>query len=257
MSEVYRVLVEQSLETMEGGRFQDFCLEFLPVYNARFEGLSRVGHTAGGKTRPGTPDLLKTDASGQIAVQCGTDQDYWSTEGTVEGSKPHVDGMKCIEALDRPVEIVLISNRETPPRTPNIKSAIVTTLRRFTAAEITLLGREDLSQFLITHLEDARVGRLMVKFCPTAAGALETHHEAKQLRVLSSVAELRSVDVRAALSVVAEAVSAAATVQAATGYVLERIDDLKRCRLRALPPFGGVVRQSVAEVARNLRRFKR
>ena len=140
MSEVLRVFIEQGLETMEAGRFQDFCLEFLPLYDPRFEGLSRVGHTAGGKTRPGTPDLLKTDASGQIGVQCGTIEDYWPPEDAIDGSKPYEDGVKYIRVLTRPVEIVLVTNRETPARTPNIKLLISTALQQITDAQVSLFG---------------------------------------------------------------------------------------------------------------------
>jgi hypothetical protein len=191
MSEVLRVLIEQSLETMEGGRFQDFCLEFLPVYNTRFAGLSRVGHTAGGKTRAGTPDLLKADSSGQTGVQCGTDEDYWPTEDSIEGSKPFEDGMKCIRVLELPGEIVLVTNRETPARTPNIKLLLATALQSSTEARITILGREDLSQFMITHLEDQSVRRLVSKFCPVATMALEAGEHAEHLQVLGAVAESR------------------------------------------------------------------
>jgi len=246
MSEVFRTLIEQSLETMEGGRFQDFCLEFLPVYDSRFEGLSRVGHTAGGKTRPGTPDLLKTDASGQTGVQCGTEEDYWPPEDAIEGSKPYEDGRKCMRVLEQPVEIVLVSNRATPARTPNVKLAIMKALQASTGVQITLLGREDLSQFLITRFEERRVRRLITKFCPEVAGALEASEDAESLRVLHAVAETRSVDLRAVLPIVSEVMASAPSVQAATGYVLERLDELNRCRLPALPTFAGVVRSSVA-----------
>ena len=41
-----RAQIEYALEAMEGGRFQDFCLAFLPVYHERFNGLSAVGTDA-------------------------------------------------------------------------------------------------------------------------------------------------------------------------------------------------------------------
>ena len=59
MATVFRPLIQASLEIMEPGRFQDFCLHFLPCFADRFAGLERHGHTAGGKTRPGIPDLIK------------------------------------------------------------------------------------------------------------------------------------------------------------------------------------------------------
>ncbi len=171
MSSVLRVLIEESLGAMEGGRFQDFCLEFLPAYDARFAGLSRSGHTAAGKTRAGTPDLLKTLSDGQVAVQCGTGEDYWPPEDAIEGSKPYEDALSCLRALQKPVEIVLVTNREAPTHHPNVKYAIAIALRGYTDATITLLGLEDLSQSLVTRLDDRRVRNLVEKFCPIAASS--------------------------------------------------------------------------------------
>lgn len=96
MTNVFRDLIESTLQTLEAGAFQDFSLEFLPLLDPRFEGLARVGHTAAGKTRAGTPDLLKTDpATGtQIAVQCGTDADYWSPKEPATRLKPVKDALK-------------------------------------------------------------------------------------------------------------------------------------------------------------------
>ena len=123
MSNVIRSLVEETLETMEAGNFQDFCLEFLPTTNDRYTGLSRFGHTASGKTRPGTPDLLLTCADGsQIAVQCGTEENYWVCSQKVENWKPFVDAQKCLNTLTNLVEIVLIANREVPINKPNTNS---------------------------------------------------------------------------------------------------------------------------------------
>src|SRR5215472_4922473 len=248
MSEVLRSLIEQGLEAMEGGRVQDFCLEFLPLRDVRFEGLSRVGHTAGGKTRAGTPDLLKTDASGQTAVQCGTDEDYWPSEDSVEGSKPYEDGLKCIRALDRPVEIVLVTNRETPARTPNVKLRIATALRDHGDIKISLLGLEDLSQTLITKLQSQPVKRLVSKYFPLAASSLEASEHEDRLRVLSAIAEARSVDLRTVLPIVNQALASTVGMGAATDYVLERLDELNRYRLPRLPTFAGVFRSSVAEL---------
>lgn len=75
---------------------------------------------------------------------------------------------------------------------------------------------------------------------------LETREYADRLRVLSAVAEARSVDIRTVLPIVDEAFTAVPGVHAATGYVLDRLDELSRCRLPALPTFAGVVRSSVA-----------
>ena len=76
MTTSFRVPIEAALESMEQGRFQDFCLAFLPLYDERYAGLARFGHTVEGKTRIGTPDLIITDSDGfQTAVECSTEQD--------------------------------------------------------------------------------------------------------------------------------------------------------------------------------------
>jgi len=92
---------------MEAGRFQDFCLRFLPCFADRYAGLERFGHTTEGKTRPGTPDLIRTLESGkQIAVQCGTEERYWGPTNKVDELKPVQDIQKCLGKLDNLIEIV-------------------------------------------------------------------------------------------------------------------------------------------------------
>jgi hypothetical protein len=213
---------------MEEGRFQDFVLEFLPLYDARSHGLSRVGHIAAGKTRAGTPDLLKTDEYGQIAVQCGTDEDYWPPEDSIEGSKPYEDGLKCIEKLEHLSEITLVTNRETPARSANVKSRIIDALRVRMSANISLLGAEDLSQFLVTRVDRPAVRRVIAKFCRAAAVTIEALESADQLRVLGAVAQVRSADPKAVLPIVAEASLAAPGLPTATEYVLDRLNELRK-----------------------------
>jgi hypothetical protein len=78
MKKTIRSLISEALKTFEQGMFQDFCLDFLPLYDFYYDGLQRHGATADGKTRKGTPDLIKTLPSAeQIAVQCSVDANYW------------------------------------------------------------------------------------------------------------------------------------------------------------------------------------
>ena len=40
MTNVFRALIESTLQTLEAGAFQDFALEFLPLLDPRFKGLA-------------------------------------------------------------------------------------------------------------------------------------------------------------------------------------------------------------------------
>ena len=168
-----RVLVENALGTFEGGRFQEFCLDFLPIYHARFEGLARLGHTAAGKTRAGTPDLLVTAGERQIAVQCGTERDYWPSEKSVAASKPYRDAMDCVKTLTHLAEIVLVTNRETPPNAPNVRAAISAAVNQQTTATVTLLGLEDLGQYLVGNIDEPRIVTLIAHYFPIVGRVLE------------------------------------------------------------------------------------
>jgi len=231
--------MEAGLETFEGGRFQDFCLDFLPAYDGRFEGLVRLGHTAGGKTRAGTPDLLKTAGERQIAVQCGTDQNYWPSEATIATSKPYQDAIDCIRALQNLDEIVLVTNRETPLGSPNLRAQISAAVRHETTAAVTLLGREDLGQFLALNVTDPRVARIITEYFPNVARALEAQRDATQHRILLKIARTQQMELGAALHVVEDAFRAKTGIAEATAYALEQARALNACRMYELPPFGG------------------
>jgi hypothetical protein len=247
MISMLRSLIEQSIDGMEAGRFQEFCLAFLPIYDARFEGVVRLGGTADGRTRAGTPDLLKTAPLGaQIAVQCGTEERYWPSEGGIETSKPFRDGMKCIETLEHLGEIVLITNRESPPRWPNVKANLIEALQQHSGARITILGLEDLGQWLVPHLDDHRVLRLVEEFCPAVLPARAEREDAERFRLLRAVAGASPMDVRTLLAVVDEAVTRALGAEASRQYVFQRIDELGRCRLPCVPPFEGIIRDSTS-----------
>ncbi len=251
MTNVFRALIESTLQTLEAGAFQDFALEFLPLLDPRFKGLARFGHTAAGKTRAGTPDLLKTDpATGaQIAVQCGTDADYWSQKEPATRIKPVKDALKCIEALINLSEIVLISNRPVPTSAPDVRSDIIGHLRRpHTAAPVTLLSLEDVGQFLATSLHALALKPLIQRYFPEVAAAVVPPGEATRYRIAISVSQQRPVDAATLFRVVDEAVHTLPDVNKAREYVVERLDQFARCRLSAPPPFAGLRRESVASL---------
>ncbi|MCH7927200.1 MAG: hypothetical protein IID03_04350, partial [Candidatus Dadabacteria bacterium] len=56
--------ISDTIKYLEQGEFQTFCEQFFPIYNNKYKNLVRKGKTASGKTRPGTPDSIITDKSG-------------------------------------------------------------------------------------------------------------------------------------------------------------------------------------------------
>ena len=152
MAEGLKLILSNSVEAFEQGAFQEFCLSFLPLYDKKYEGLERHGATAEGKTRKGTPDLLKTGEQGkQIAVQCSTEKDYWISPSALENWKPIKDIMKCVEDLGHIEEIVLCSNREIPPSKPNTKSEIIAWVTPKTNAKITLLSISNFEEEILRN----------------------------------------------------------------------------------------------------------
>src|ERR1035437_3257844 len=180
---------------MEPGRFQDFCLHFLPCLADRFAGLERHGHTAGGKTRPGVPDLIKTlDSGKQIAVECGTGEGYWGPAEDVEDLKPYKDIAKCLQALDAPVEIVAVSNREVPSGAVNVKSEIARALQPQTEAQITLIDVSEISDFLDRSVEDSRVKQLLSDYCPNITAIVKALNDQQKLQIAQDIFRVYQAD---------------------------------------------------------------
>lgn len=127
MGDVIKTIISSSLKALEQGALQDFCLSFLPIFDSRFNGLERHGGTASGKTRAGTPDLLKTDPDGShICVQCSAEQDYWSKpKKNINAWKPIKDIDECVSKIKNIKEIVLCSSQEIPTNLPNAKANII------------------------------------------------------------------------------------------------------------------------------------
>ncbi len=145
--------IERELMSIEPGKFQEFCLRFLPIDNEKYAGLTRHGSTYDGKTRKGTPDLIKTSSDGsQIAVECGTEANYWVvTPENIEDSKPVKDGLKCLEKLLSITELVLASSQEVPTNMQNSYSLIIKFFKqKNNHLSVRCLSSQDFAQRLTT-----------------------------------------------------------------------------------------------------------
>ncbi len=168
MTAVIRQLLNFTLQGMEPGRFQDFCLAFLPLLHDRFEGLERNGHTVSGKTRPGKPDLIKVTPAGAIGVECGTEEEYWTRPKEVNERKPYRDLVSCLDhpCMNNPCELVAISNREIPPSEAAVRSALAELLAQHTKAKITLIPGQRIDQYLWSNCQRAELKWLLREFFP-------------------------------------------------------------------------------------------
>ena len=154
------------LDQIDDGPFQSFCLDFLPLYNNTYQQLKRHGGTSTGKTRKGTPDLIKTlDNGEQIAVQCSVEENYWKKpkkEEKLDNWKPVSDINDCISKVTNLKEIVLCSNREIPTNLPNVKSELIQKYKDITDAKITLLDRADIEKTLLEYVGTPSLDRKSV-----------------------------------------------------------------------------------------------
>lgn len=250
MTSVFRSLIEATLQGMEGGRFQDFCLEFLPLFNERFVGLSRVGHTADGKTRRGVPDLIKTDARGaQTAIQCGTQEDYWKPSPEYKKWKPLDDAKECLQELAFPTEIVLISNREVPPSHSNCKAELIAQISPDGSTVITPISLEEISQILSTAVYEPATRKLIKSYFPEVFDVLSAEEQAQKFQLANDVAKEREVHASSLMRFVDDAFRITIDPGKARSYVVERIDELlSSYRLNPVPSFSGIHRESVEEL---------
>lgn len=165
MGNGFKIILSNSLKVLEQGTFQEFCLLFLPIFEKRYENLERHGATAGGKTRKGTPDLIKTFSNGrQIAVQCSTEENYWSEPAESENWKPIKDIQKCVEKLKNLQEVVLCSNQEIPTSQPNVKSEITGLSPAFGNITITPFSISNFEEEILNNLQ--KYSSLIEKFFP-------------------------------------------------------------------------------------------
>lgn len=152
MGNVVKNIISNSIKNMCADEFQTFCLDFLPLYNAKYDCLERHGETANGQTRKGTPDHIKTLTNGsQIATQISVDKEYWNFTNFI-GSKPQIDIKKCIDKLSNLEEIVLLSNQEIPTDKADIKSKIIIEAKAYTTANIMLFSISNFEEEVTKNL---------------------------------------------------------------------------------------------------------
>lgn len=249
MTKAFRTIINATIQSMEAGRFQDFCLDFLPIYSERFIGLERFGHTAAGKTRGGTPDLLKTNSSGaNIAVQCGTEQDYWIPPKNLENWKPIKDTYKCIAALSDLTEIVLISNQELSTKYPNAKNELANYLKEKTSWRITPITLEEISQFISSSIVNSttapKLDSLTKEYFPEVYEALSKTEHAQKYQIALEVS-YRSSYADKLIGLINKAFELSPDLQKAKEYVIQEIEKEPSYRLSSLPKFDGVKRNSI------------
>ncbi|MFZ3136379.1 MAG: AAA family ATPase [Thermodesulfovibrionales bacterium] len=166
MGDAVKTLLSTSIKVLEQGAFQEFCLQYLPLFDGKFLSLERHGGTADGKTRAGTPDLIKTHPDGShTCVQCSVEKDYWQKPTNIEEWKPIQDIIKCVKNVSNISEIVLCSSQEIPTNQPNIKSEILQQSKKFLHdAQTEILSLSNFEEEIRSHL--LKYSELLKKFCP-------------------------------------------------------------------------------------------
>ena len=149
-------IINKIIKSMEQGEFQCFCLNFLPIHDPKYIGLKRHGHTAGGKTRKGTPDLILTLGDGGIiAFECGTEENYWKQTEDIDKWKPCKDINKCIEEFKNNLkEIILCSNQEQPTNKPNLDSEIIKFAKTKTSAIISIYDCAKIENIIYANIQN-------------------------------------------------------------------------------------------------------
>lgn len=157
LRQISKRFISESIKAMEPGNFQDFCLRFLPIYNSNFEGIIRNGGTADGKTRPGIPDLIKTYPDGMVlAVECGTEKDYWQKPKTITDRKPIKDLESVVNTIqiDKLKEVILCSSQEIPANAANAKTEIIEYIKNQNYNfEIESLSNADFEEAIASNTE--------------------------------------------------------------------------------------------------------
>jgi hypothetical protein len=246
-----RVEINKAIREMEQGRFQDFCLMFLSAQDRSYSGLERFGHTPGGKTRKGTPDLLKTlDDGRQLAVQCSTEKSYWnkpSNEANYSTSwKPCMDLDDCLEKLQDPVEIVLCCNQEIPTNQPNAKADILNYAFRKTKAKITIMALEDFDQNLATNIETPTFEQIFEEFFPNVFDLIRVQKDAQKYRIALDVLPHTLVNIQAFDQIASHAIEHFKEFREAKEYTLQEVDSIwTRYQRKEISEFKGLARTFV------------
>jgi len=233
---------------MEQGAFQDFCLDFLPLFDPLYEGLERHGGTVEGKTRKGTPDLLKTLSNGkQIAVQCSVAIGYWKApkeKSKFSTWKPCEDIDKCLQHLDNVEEIILCSNQERPTDQPNVKVEILSYAKQKTNARITPLCCTDIENVLVSNVETPGFDALFKNHFLGVHERIVLLREAQTSKLAIELLKERPVPLENALKIAAAAAKNFIDLKEAKVYALKKIDELRsKFERECLPDTGNVVRR--------------
>ncbi|MQY53615.1 MAG: hypothetical protein GH154_04370 [Firmicutes bacterium] len=232
---------------MEEGKFQDFCLDFLPLFDSSYKGLERHGGTVEGKTRKGTPDLIKTLNNGkQIAVQCSVTTDYWKSPKDKSNYfkwKPCNDIDKCLKNLNNVQEITLCSNQEIPTNNPNAKTDILCYAREKTDAKIALLCCVDIENILIDNIENSTFETIFKNHLPEVYERIIFLKEAQKNKIAIELQKEKAVSLDDILRIATDATRSVTNFKEAKNYALKKIDELKsRFERDPLPKPGSVVR---------------
>jgi hypothetical protein len=206
MTSFQRGQIETRIQQMEAGRFQEFVLRFLPLFDSIYDGIARHGHTEFGKTRPGVPDLLKTFDNGeQIGCEAGTEEDYWvpPTDQTKFSEwKPIEDGEKCLSRMLKPIEIVLASSRALSGKHPNAKSLIIDHFaNRVNPCKVKLWTSAELAMWVEGNLRKPEVFELALEFFPEATENAKLEAEKSALSATIDLGDKFGLPIKDILSV--------------------------------------------------------
>jgi len=248
----FRELISTALKIMEAGKFQDFCLKFLPLYDPAFGGLIRFGHTVTGKTRKGTPDLLKTTDDGhQIAVQCSTEEDYWTPpkekEKYSKSWKPCYDIDRCIEHLQNLSEIVLCCIKEIPTNQPNAKTEIIEYAKSRTKSTISILSLADIDEFLAGKVGNIEFEGILREFFPEVFQFIQTAKDAQKNELaLEILRERPLINIDSLIELLNHVLGQTRDIEEAKNLTLSKLDEIEpRYQSREISPFDGVPRKIV------------
>lgn len=158
--------INNSFPDFQAGTLERFTRQILPLMDSRYKELKPHGVNREGKTKPGTPDLIKTFNDGsQIAVQCSTRKDYWKllSSSNPERSKPIEDINKCQQKLFNLEEVVLVSNR------PFNNANDVSIIRKYSSncnLKISLYTSEDFASFIAENSSNPEIKEIIKDFFP-------------------------------------------------------------------------------------------
>jgi hypothetical protein len=238
--------IKAALDHIDDGQFQSFCLDFLPMHNNTYQQLKRHGGTSTGKTRKGTPDLIKTLATGeQIAVQCSVEENYWrkpKKEEKYNSWKPISDINDCISKVENLKEIVLCSNKETPTNLPNIKSEIIQKYKNNT--KITILDRVDIEKTLLENTETPSFEIIAKTYFPEIYSLIRILREARENQLAIELREEKAAPFKDILRIARKAVEKIVDLDGQKQYALEEIKRLHSSfQIIPLPSAGTIERE--------------